>query len=164
MNARAFPFILPVASVALVLLGACRRDHTEVDRSEPARTNTTGTVTTETPGTNQDTQVRPFGATMGSAGVPEEVADRIASERCARESKCNNVGAGKRYADEGACMSDLKRKNRDELNSYDCKGGVDSKELNECLAEIRNEGCNNPLDTLGRLAACRSSDLCLSTR
>ncbi|WP_438031284.1 DUF6184 family natural product biosynthesis lipoprotein [Sorangium sp. So ce233] len=45
----------------------------------------------------------------------------------------------------------------------ECPGGIDSNELNECLQEIGNDDCNNPLDTLGRIVACRSSDLCRAT-
>jgi hypothetical protein len=28
---------------------------------------------------------------------------------------------------------------------------------------IRKEDCNNPIDTLGRLAACRMNDMCKAT-
>ena len=52
---------------------------------------------------------------------------------------------------------------KDDLNAKDCPYGVDQKELNECLEAIRKEECNNPLDTISRLAACRTSDMCLKS-
>ena len=45
----------------------------------------------------------------------------------------------------------------------ECPRGVDSKELDECLESIKTESCNNPIDTISRLAACRTSDLCLKS-
>jgi hypothetical protein len=49
---------------------------------------------------------------------------------------------------------------RDDLNAKDCPGGIDQKELKECLEETSNSDCKNPFDEAGRLAACRTSDLC----
>ena len=49
----------------------------------------------------------------------------------------------------------------DGLNGRDCPGGVDQRELSECLTEVNNQDCGNPLDALGRIAACRASDICL---
>jgi len=89
--------------------------------------------------------------------------ESIANSRCGRETRCDNVGAGKKWASAEACRTDLMAKGRDELKASECPGGIVQKELQECLTEISNENCNNPLDTIGRLAACRSSDLCKST-
>ena len=88
--------------------------------------------------------------------------DQLASARCERETRCNNVGAGKRWASRDACVADLQRDTRDDLSAGECPAGVDRAELNECLAEIRNNNCNDPLDTLERVVACRSSDMCLN--
>jgi hypothetical protein len=52
---------------------------------------------------------------------------------------------------------------RDELNANACPAGIDQHELTECLTETRNEDCGNPVDAIGRIVACRSSDLCLHT-
>jgi len=100
-----------------------------------------------------------------TAAVEAAVArDRIAEARCDLEQKCNKIGVGKDYADRNACTAKIKQRWQDELNFRDCPGGIDTKELNECLTEIRNNNCGNPLDTLGRIMACRSSDLCLHVR
>jgi Family of unknown function (DUF6184) len=102
------------------------------------------------------------------AGVAPEVASQmtatavadITSARCAREQKCGNIGGNKTYASLEACNTTLSKDLRDELNAYDCAGGVVSKELQECISAIREEACNSPLDKLARITACRDSDIC----
>jgi hypothetical protein len=86
--------------------------------------------------------------------------DSIVLARCDREARCNNIGADRRYASRDACLSKIHSDWHDELNLTECPGGVDQNELSECLQEIRNEDCNNPFEKLGRVAACRSGELC----
>jgi hypothetical protein len=93
-------------------------------------------------------------------GSVSQALDAIAQARCDRAARCQDVGGDKKYSSKQACVEKVKEDKLDGLNSEDCKFGIDQKELNECLTEIRNEDCNNPLDTLGRVAACRSSDMC----
>jgi len=93
-------------------------------------------------------------------GLNATSVQAITEARCMREEKCGNIGADKDYASKSACQTKISADWRDELNAYDCPGGVVSKELSECLAEIKNEDCASPFDTLGRVVACRSSDLC----
>ncbi|HEX5659270.1 MAG TPA: DUF6184 family natural product biosynthesis lipoprotein [Polyangiales bacterium] len=93
-----------------------------------------------------------------------QVVDGIANARCQREKRCKNIGKDKKFASLDACRSQIREDWRGELNAYECPGGVDAKELAECLREVQNENCKNPFDTLERVIACRSSDLCLSTR
>jgi hypothetical protein len=92
------------------------------------------------------------------------VVEGIANARCQREQRCKNIGKDKKFASIEACQTQIREDWRGELNAYECPGGVDSKELAECLREVQNENCKNPFDTLERVIACRSSDLCLSTR
>ena len=33
--------------------------------------------------------------------------------------------------------------------------------IEECIESIRTESCSNPIETISRLAACRTSDMCL---
>jgi hypothetical protein len=91
------------------------------------------------------------------------VATSITRERCAREERCKNVGAGKDYESTTICQTKTREHWKDDLSSYECPGGIVQKELDEGLEEIRDDDCNDPLDTLGRLAACRSSDICKAT-
>jgi hypothetical protein len=87
--------------------------------------------------------------------------DRLVASRCAREVSCSNVGPDKHFADGDACTREVRKKLNDELKTSACPNGIDGKELDECLDAIRKESCTNPVDTVSRLAACRTSELCL---
>jgi len=84
----------------------------------------------------------------------------LAAERCDREVRCKNIGAKEKYKTRGECIAEMERDKRDDLNSDVCPGGIRQKELNDCLQAVHDEACGNPLDTLTRLAACRSGNLC----
>jgi hypothetical protein len=95
--------------------------------------------------------------------VPQASAiDSITKARCERELRCGNVGPDEEYSSEQECMQKIRSDWHEELEARECPGGVVEKELNECLNEVRNDDCGNPFDTLGRIAACRESDLCKS--
>jgi hypothetical protein len=96
--------------------------------------------------------------------APKGAVEIITSARCAREARCENVGAGKDYESADVCKASIRDDWSDELNAFECPGGIVEKELDECVEEITNEDCNSPFDTLGRITACRSSDICLATR
>jgi hypothetical protein len=138
---RPDPFCL--AALALPALGAC-------DRSAGAHAR---------PG-EPTSAPAPIVATKQALRDNEPAIQSIVAARCERGARCANVGAGEKWASAEACRGELLAKNRDELRASECPGGVVQKELDERSAEIRSEDCDNPLDTLGRLAACRSSDLC----
>lgn len=158
-------FLAP--ALCLVAVAACDRDRdrVDVDRRE-GRVTVNPNVNVDKPNVNLDKDrsgtTTVTGANVGT--VPNESAiQRIVAARCARESACNNVGADKRFTSGDVCSQKLKADMRDDLNAKDCPRGIDQKELNECLAEIKSENCNNPIDMISRLAACRTSDLCLKT-
>jgi Family of unknown function (DUF6184) len=142
-------------SLGVAILGSlgaagCDRESREsrsVERNEPLST---------TPGAMDERQ--PVRGTAASA------ADEIAQVRCAREIGCGNVGAGKEYESERACLTSVQSEWREDLNARECPGGINRKELNECLQEIRNSDCKNPIDALGSIVACRTSDICEAMR
>jgi hypothetical protein len=148
--------IVSLAAVGIGILGAvgCNRDRTDRDRvTVPAeqvdRDHGPGTTTVT-------------GANVGV--VSNQLAiEKIVAARCARESTCNNIGPDKSHVNGQACSQKLRYDMKDDLNAKDCPRGIDQKELNECLDEIRKESCNNPIDTINRLAACRTGDMCLKT-
>jgi hypothetical protein len=118
-----------------------------------------------------DREERALGTTRPRDGAQVEArvaiasaVDSIVAARCDREARCNNVGQDREYASKDTCSNKIRSEWRDELTFGKCPGGIDAKELNECLEGIRNEDCGNPFDTLGRVVACRSSDLCRGTR
>jgi hypothetical protein len=155
-------FLVP--ALCLVAVAACNRDRVDVDRREGRVNVDTTPGSPNTPNVDRDRSgtTTVTGANVGSVGNESAIA-RIVAARCAREAACNNVGADKRFTSGDVCSQKLKNDMRDDLSAKDCPRGIDQKELNECLDEIKNENCNNPIDMIGRLAACRTSDLCLKT-
>ena len=95
-----------------------------------------------------------------SAPVSPASIDALALARCDREQRCENIGEGRRFANRDACLNDIRSKGDDTLTTSSCPGGVDTERLQACLDQVRTERCDNPLDTLGRLYACRTSSLC----
>jgi hypothetical protein len=146
MNTRS---ILPLALTfaGLTIAAGCnnRRD----ERANEPRTTEVGHTTTT-------------GANVVTTSNDVAVG-RIVASRCAREAACNNVGVDKKYQNTAGCTAKIRSDMKDDLNAKDCPYGVDQKELDECLESIRKEDCNNPIDTISRLGACRTSDMCLKT-
>lgn len=154
------------ALLAVVAVAGCNRDRT--DRSDRPVT------VDDRPGIgvreqdNREQENKDFGTTtitganVGSVSNHGAV-DRIVAARCARETTCNNVGVDKHFQNAQACTQKLKADMKEDLSAEECPRGIDQKELDECLQAIRNEDCKNPIDTISRLGACRTSDLCLKT-
>jgi hypothetical protein len=97
----------------------------------------------------------------GGPADPSSAVARIVAARCEREVRCNHVGANEKYPNFADCAKRIRNEKRDTINEKDCRGGIDEKELSECLAEVRDEACRNPLVSISRLGSCRSSSLCL---
>jgi hypothetical protein len=104
--------------------------------------------------------------TNSAANTPPAVAETnsasqsISEARCARETRCDNVGGDKKYSTLEDCIVRVRTDWQDDLNARECPSGVNQHQLNECLSEIRNEECGNPLDSLERIAACTSGQIC----
>ena len=80
--------------------------------------------------------------------------------RCDRENKCGNIGNARKYGTRDECIAKLEASYSD-LRPEECPSGIDRAKLDTCLDSIRSEDCNSPLDSLQRLAACRSGALCM---
>jgi len=105
-------------------------------------------------------------ATVGGATAPARTTNAlavssIATARCDRELRCKNVGTNKTYLNSNECVTKMQNDKRTDLNADQCPGGVSDKDLSSCLKAIRDEDCGNPLDSISRIASCRSSALCL---
>lgn len=96
------------------------------------------------------------GAPVGARLAPR----KIAGARCEREARCNNIGADKKWATNDTCEDSIRAEWAQDLNVYDCPSGVKDNELDECLAAIRDEDCNSPFDTLGRISECTAAQIC----
>jgi hypothetical protein len=159
--------VVAAAGVMLGLIGGCKRDN-----ARSTTTTTGGTPTDDTRvgredfdreynrGYNLDREHRIENRGGAVSNRFDSEVQRLSSARCERELRCNNVGNDRKFVSRDQCLSKIGNDLREELNAWDCKGGIDTKELEECLTEIRNEDCGNPLDTVGRLVACRSGDMC----
>lgn len=98
--------------------------------------------------------------TIATRGNPH-VVDALARARCDRELRCGNIANGKQYLTTDQCLTSVATEWREDLNRYECPGGFDQKDLDECMREIKNEDCRNPFDRLERIIACRASDICI---
>lgn len=153
--------VIAVAMLCLVAAAGCNRDR---DRDR-------GTIDLNRPGETVESAGRDLDrsgtTTVTGANVNfvsgQSAIDRIVAARCAREATCNNIGMDKSFATREACSQKLRGDMREDLGAKECPHGVDQKELNECLESIQTEDCYSPIDMIGRLAACRTSDLCQST-
>lgn len=116
------------------------------DRRRDNRTGETTTTNAEIPGISNDAALT-----------------QLVQARCDREMTCNNIGADKKYGTRDQCLTTLRANAREDLNPAECPRGIDQHRLSDCLQEVRNETCNNPLDTVSRLTACRAGGLCLKT-
>ena len=105
---------------------------------------------------------RPAESAIAEAPSTEggSATDSIAESRCARESRCDNVGADKKFSSMEDCILRVRTDWKDELSSRECPSGIDETQLNECLNEIREEDCSSPFDTLERVAACTADQIC----
>lgn len=97
---------------------------------------------------------------LGSGLSTGAAVRAIASARCDREQRCENVGADKKYLSESACREQVTNDWAVDLNKYECPRGIVQAELDECLRDVRAEDCGNPFDTLSRVVACNAADIC----
>jgi len=151
------------AEKAQIEANAERRDELEEARTDPkiqANEPESNRPDSQAPGNREPTT----NAADAVKGLAASSVRLITEARCQREEKCGNIGAGEKYASVSICQQKVGAEWQQELNAYDCPGGVVVKELNECLEEVKNEDCSSPFDTLGRIVACRSSDICKAAK
>jgi hypothetical protein len=109
--------------------------------------------TTETPRTTGGSQEL-------ASPVDSHFSDDVARARCDREQTCNNVGVGKTYATRDVCVEKFRADTSNDFTKSSCPNGLSRPALEKCMADIRGERCDNPLDTISRLSACSKSSLC----
>jgi hypothetical protein len=164
MKGIRFVFVAALLTALGMALGCERRSDTPRDTSKtPSQVAPQGPLgpssMQEGSRTKPDT-TQPDTKNDGRARANESAVASITEARCDRETRCNNVGAGKKFESRSDCLSKTRASWRDDLNALECPGGVVENQLTSCLSQIRSESCGNPLDTLGRALACRAVDLC----
>jgi hypothetical protein len=107
---------------------------------------------------------RPPESASAAAEVREtengSAVESIAEARCARESRCDNIGGDKKYSSMEDCVARIREDWKDDLDARACPSGVNDTQLNQCLSEVRSEECGSPFDTLERVAACTAGQIC----
>jgi hypothetical protein len=137
-----------IVAVSLVSAGAlvagCEHtDDRHAANSAPARATT-----------------RPTGVTNAQAGT-SPVVNRLSDARCDREQACDNIGDGKKYASRRVCLDEMRGNIANDLNAYQCPGGIDEAAVRECQMAIRNEECGvHPFEAITRMDKCRSGPMC----
>jgi hypothetical protein len=94
-------------------------------------------------------------ATEGGSAV-----ESISEARCARESRCDNIGPDKTFSSMEDCADRVREDWREELDARACPQGIDDGQLDECLNAVRAEECSSPFDTLERVSECTQSQIC----
>lgn len=84
----------------------------------------------------------------------------IVDARCSQQTRCDNVGGGKQYPSEAACKQAVRSGFSDDVVPAECPDAVDRRALAACVKAVRDEGCGAALDTLSRIAQCRTAALC----
>lgn len=112
-------------------------------------------------GCSRDSQPARSAESEPTPGVQgANASDAIAQARCAREARCDNIGGDKKFSSTDDCATRIREDWREDLSARQCPEGVDQTQLNECLREVRFEDCASPFDTLSRMAACTSNQIC----
>jgi hypothetical protein len=117
----------------------------------------------EHPASAHEAKHREKASAVPGTGDVNSARDSIVAARCDREERCSNIGGGKDYETRAACSSKLEGKTGSYLNTQDCAHGIDQPKLSDCLSKIRTEDCGNPIDSLSRLAACRTGAICIGS-
>jgi hypothetical protein len=97
---------------------------------------------------------------VASTSQNRAAVESITAARCDREQRCNNIGSGKKYESRPTCVTNVRSDWQGELTALECPNGIEQQRLDTCLDRLRTDGCANPVETLGRVAACRQAELC----
>jgi hypothetical protein len=103
----------------------------------------------------------PAGVTQRQNEVDQRVAEKLTSARCAREAKCDQIGQGHKYATRDVCETLLRSDTMNDLNAKNCPRGLDKDAVEHCLLAIKAEPCSMSIDTLARIADCRTGAICM---
>jgi hypothetical protein len=112
---------------------------------------------------SRDPQMQPA-AQIAPAHSPKDAVEAIASARCDREQRCNNVGADAEYQNREHCMNVARADAAKTLDDDDCRHGIKPNDLNECLADLRDRACSTiggAFDSLSSMMSCRAGELCM---
>lgn len=149
--------LLFVLGVAVALAGvAAVGGYFIYDRSDE---NKFGTTTTTGATSHLDMQDKSVGP-RDYGGINADAHVRLAEVRCDRDERCQNVGAGKRYGDREACISERRAQSDALIPAVRCNQGMNPDRVETCVAAIENAPCNVSLESLDGIESCRAQSLC----
>jgi len=150
--------LLAIVAIASLAIHGCGRDR-DARRTEP--------------GERLETADRPAGGRINVfneqisleeatavVGAQSAAVLAITSALCNRADHCKQLGETGSHASREHCFRDTGKEWMGRLNGPPCERGIDLGLLEACLDSIRSDKCQNPLDTLARLAACEPSVFC----
>lgn len=145
-----------LGALAATAVAACR------DKSRESQEREHPSVVSERDGHSTSDPDRSGTTSLTSAAwmTSDAAVDRIVATRCARELTCSKVGPDKHFPTTDSCVVEVRKRTRSELDTSSCTNGIDGEALDRCLQSIRTESCENPLDTISRMMACRAADIC----
>jgi len=111
------------------------------------------------PGTTTTTSASVEGEMLGSF-QNEAAIGSVTDARCNREYACGRVGPGQHFATFVDCRTELDGDVRAALSPSKCSRSIDDSAVSHCLSEIRDQKCDNTLDSVGNISSCRSSEVC----
>jgi Family of unknown function (DUF6184) len=110
----------------------------------------------------QDRNVEASSAPARSSSVDASVVERLTHARCDREQFCGNVADGKKYATRDVCKDSFRSSIGNDLNSYQCPGGLNGSAVDQCLSAISSEECGaHPIEAITRVDRCRKGAMCM---
>ena len=140
----------------LALVTGCNKDQRQPETAQTAYNIQPKAADPDRPMTANETS-----GSMTPASRTQSAAEQIAQSRCERERECGNIGKDKTFSSSQDCLARIQNDWKDELNARQCPGGINQKQLNQCLTQVRAEACANPFDTLARITECTSGQICI---
>jgi hypothetical protein len=152
-----------IVGMALCMSGcelAAAQDNREQSEPEKAETKPGETKKEATAAAKQKTtSAEPTVVVIVSKGNAKAV-EAIARARCEREMRCDNIGTDKKWASAHECLQKVSADWGEDLNGYECPGGVHASALDKCVSAIRGQECGKAMDALTRVLSCRVNDIC----
>lgn len=98
------------------------------------------------------------------AGVTGKQADAVnaaANETCDSYARCNEIGAGKKYATRAECDADNQSFWNNRWPAADCDGKINGTSLETCTNAIKGTACDSFIDQINTAYnKCAKSDVC----
>ncbi len=113
-------------------------------------------------GCHKESKPTAYGGGPGlQANIDSGIA-RLAAAKCDRAMRCGHIMPGKKYDSREQCETVMRGDLTDDIRLKDCRGGIDEANLQDCIKEVNEESCNNPIERISSHTECRVSKICLN--